>query len=521
MVRRFFFFGTNYNVMYLILGDSNHRLVYETFGEQLSEAAESEVVFEQCTNNESLRIALEQVRDPKPIVTYIGANLNEIAAKVGKGKPREDVIKAVTSELNDNVNRVATEIANTSRLYLIANPFLRQDPKWIEDKLILISYYTTQHINAYSPSNVANVSEPQITADDLGSDKVHLNDKGKKKVAEKIIIDFKIAKDEVRKFRECGMEWDDVERLSQKTPRTNNKKRARSNREEEKATEPTATKRVRNEDEDDSVKGMLKTFMDEIREDRMLSQGKMKAIESELALFKESEIKTQQQLEELKQGISNDNFFSATIREDLDSTENENLRNTVIVKKLKVDGPMPKERIDLQKMAQQEGRKMVKEILGNDSSVAYIAMLYSGKEGIRVNEGFLPPFKIVFKTKQEGIEFKEKAVRKSKEGGNRLAKTYFSTQQTPATRVRTILMWSIADKLKDPAKGIEAWVTQNMNKPALQVKGEERFQRGYTFVNAMQKYGNKIDVKSKEEALKVAKRFFQGQVEKVFIVIKD
>ena len=337
--------------MYLILGDSNYRLVYEAFGEQLGAAAECEVVFEQCTTNESLRIALEQVREPKPVVTYIGANLNEITAKVGKGKPREDVIKTVTSDLNDNVNRVATEIANTSRLYLIANPFLRQDPKWIEDKLMLISYYTTQHINTYSPSNVANVSEPQLTADDLGSDKIHLNEKGKKKVAEKIMADFQIAKDEVRKFRECGMEWDDVERLSQKTPRTNNKKRNRSNREEEKTSEATATKRVRNEDEeDDSVKGMLKNFMDEIREDRMLSQGKMKAIETELAMFKEAEIKTQQQLEELKQGINNDNFFSATIREDLDSTENENLRNTVIIKKLKVEGQLPKERIDLQRM---------------------------------------------------------------------------------------------------------------------------------------------------------------------------
>ena len=508
--------------MYLILGDSNYRLVYEAFGEQLGAAAECEVVFEQCTTNESLRIALEQVREPKPVVTYIGANLNEITAKVGKGKPREDVIKTVTSDLNDNVNRVATEIANTSRLYLIANPFLRQDPKWIEDKLMLISYYTTQHINTYSPSNVANVSEPQLTADDLGSDKIHLNEKGKKKVAEKIMADFQIAKDEVRKFRECGMEWDDVERLSQKTPRTNNKKRNRSNREEEKTSEATATKRVRNEDEeDDSVKGMLKNFMDEIREDRMLSQGKMKAIETELAMFKEAEIKTQQQLEELKQGINNDNFFSATIREDLDSTENETLRNTVIIKKLKVEGQLPKERIDLQRMSQQEGRKMVKEILGNDNAVAYIAMLYSGKEGIRVNEGFLPPFKIVFKTKQDGVEFKEKAVRKSKEGGNKLSKAYFSTQQTPATRVRTILMWSIADKIKDPAKGIEAWVTQNLNKPALQVKGEERFQRGYTFVNAMQKYGNRIDTKAKEEATKVARRFFQGQIEKVFIVIKD
>ena len=37
----------------------------------------------------------------------------------------------------------------------------------------------------------------------------------------------------------------------------------------------------------------------------------------------------------------------------------------------------------------------------------------------------------------------------------------------------------------------------------------------------MMKYGSRIDGKSKEEATKVAKRFFPGQVEKIFIVIKD
>ena len=82
-------------------------------------------------------------------------------------------------------------------------------------------------------------------------------------------------------------------------------------------------------------------------------------------------------------------------------------------------------------------------------------------------------------------------------------------------------MWAIVDKLKDKSKGIEAWVTQNLNKPMLQVKGEERFQRGYTFVSAMLKYKDKIEEKPKEEAAKIARRFYPGQVEKVFIVIKD
>ena len=82
-------------------------------------------------------------------------------------------------------------------------------------------------------------------------------------------------------------------------------------------------------------------------------------------------------------------------------------------------------------------------------------------------------------------------------------------------------MWGAADKIKNPAKGIDAWVSQNFNKPMLQVKGEEKFQRGYTYVNAMVKYGDKIEAKTKEDALKIARRAFPGQVEKIFYILKD
>jgi hypothetical protein len=52
-------------------------------------------------------------------------------------------------------------------------------------------------------------------------------------------------------------------------------------------------------------------------------------------------------------------------------------------------------------------------------------------------------------------------------------------------------------------------------------QGEEKFQRSYTYVGAVQRYRDKITDKTKEEALKLAKKFFQGQVEKIFIVLKE
>ncbi len=81
-------------------------------------------------------------------------------------------------------------------------------------------------------------------------------------------------------------------------------------------------------------------------------------------------------------------------------------------------------------------------------------------------------------------------------------------------------MWALADKIKDSKKGIDCWVNQSLNKPTMQVKGDKT-QRTYSFAAAMQKYGDKLEDKPKEEALKLAKKFFPGQVEKIFIVIKE
>jgi len=179
------------------------------------------------------------------------------------------------------------------------------------------------------------------------------------------------------------------------------------------------------------------------------------------------------------------------------------------------------ERIDLQKAVQQAGRKMASDLDIDTASIVYIALLYNGKEGIRVGEGQFPPFKIIFRTKEQGIEFKEKAVQASKDPKHPMSGAYFTTQQTPGTRIRTNIMWNMVEKIKKPEKGIDAWVNQNISKPTLQVKGEDKFQKSYSFVNAIQKYGTLVDDKTKENALKLAKRFYPNQVSKIFLIIKE
>ncbi len=45
--------------------------------------------------------------------------------------------------------------------------------------------------------------------------------------------------------------------------------------------------------------------------------------------------------------------------------------------------------------------------------------------------------------------------------------------------------------------------------------------RTYCYLEAVTTFGEKIDTKILDEANKLANRFFYGQVEKIFIILKD
>jgi hypothetical protein len=507
--------------MFLLIGDSNLRQTFLAYKDRLLTEVGLEIDFEQATSNEAIKICLEKEREVTPDLFYISSILNEISKNTGKGKPTEGIIKTVTEDQNVVINSFAGKVENTNRLYLQCYPMLRQDPKWMEEKLLQIKFYMKEQHTMYSPVNVILVGEPIIEATDLQSDKTHLNESGQAKFFEKIKADLLEGKKEIDRFKEFGTDWatqDLSQKLSQKTPKTA-KKRMRTEEMEIEDDTPVNTPKKKKEDE--TIMGMLRSFMEEIKEDRKQTKKKTEEIVESIDKLKESEIEIWQEVKSLKGKSKEDKIFTATLREDLDAVENENMRNIVIVKKMKTKERTTTDKSEMSSLVQKEARKLVTDILGDESSIAFITLLFMGKDGLKVKEGQLPPFKIVFKTKEKGIEFKEKAVAKSKNIMDPLNKTYITNQQCLATRIRSNLMWGCADKVKNEKKGIDSWVNQGLNKPTLQVKGEERTQRSYTFVGAMEKYEDKLDDKTKDEATKLAKRFFEGQIEKIFIVIKD
>jgi len=194
------------------------------------------------------------------------------------------------------------------------------------------------------------------------------------------------------------------------------------------------------------------------------------------------------------------------------------------VKKLVIKDKIPADKKDLPKFIQDQGRSLVKLVLGDEAEkeVKFVSTLYVKEPRPTPEPGapnFIPPFKLVFKTKEVGIKFRDLAVKLSKEGKEGFEKTYFTHQQNAATRIRSSLMWGVVGGLKK--KGKEAWVNQNINKPNIQIKEGGKIVKTLTFIQSMKEYSKSINAKVLSDVSKSAAWNFSGQLERYFIVLKD
>ncbi len=506
--------------MILLLGDSNFRNMMEEHGESLSAAVGEEIKFFMATSNESIKLHLEG-RTDEPKMVVIGTPLNEIVQKYNdnKKKGRAETIREVLEEQNKLVRLAAA--ANTGVLFVLVPPFHRADPQWIVERISLGTFYVKDFIGDDGPWNLAVANPIKILDADLGDDKVHLNKDGKEKLRKSLQTDILMCKANLGE--EQHIDWaSQISNSDAPTPGTL-KKRPRnadvemSDGDDEEEDTPT-TKKARF----DTVLDRLDILVKEMREDRTVTRNEIQMVSQRVEEESKKVEEVKSTVENLQKAIHNDIDFTAQVREDIDGLENENLKNTVIVRKLPGEN-VPKEKKALKAFIQSKARELVKEILDEEASkaVKYAAPLYSYIDHTKKDnkEGLVPPFKVGFAYKDVACRFKEAAVKKSKEEGSTYKQTYFTFYQSFGTKIRSILMWGACDSIKTTEK--EAWVNMGAAKPTLQIKEGGRIIKTLTFVQAMNEYKGKIPTKALEEAAKLAKKHFPGKIEKTFIVIKD
>lgn len=518
--------------MILLTGDSNYRDVYTKFKKRMEEELGESVVYKQYTTNESLKLVLAgEPSKERPKVFLIGAGLNEVASKSKKkGKGHDELVRTVSNEQNTVVLKQAEK--DNSSLFGMTPPFLRKDPAWIGEKFKLMFFYMREFSNKFNSGNMYVGTPIEILEADLKEDKVHLNDSGLEKLASQLISDAKTALKDVAILRNQGEAESDVELASSqlsdwsKTPETTRK---RTRLEEDESPEANSGKRAKQTSSDESnsnseLIATLTQFMQQMRDDRKADSDILKKVEISQNNIVEKQKETDEKVTKLTDIVTTDNEIFASMKEDVDASENEMMRNTVIVKKLATKDKIPSDKKDLSKFVQEKGRGLVKQILGDEAEkeVKFVSTLFIKETRGEPEPGeptYLPPFKLVFKTKEAGIRFREQVVKMSKEGKEGLEKTYFTHQQNAATRVRSSLMWGVVMGLKK--KGKDAWVNQNLNKPNIQIKEGGKIVKTLTFLQAMKDHSNMISAKTLSDVKKTAMWNFAGQLERYFVVLKD
>jgi hypothetical protein len=510
----------------LFAGDSNFRDLFTYHRDQIESELGEKVRFEMVTSVASLSALITSLDKP-PDVFIAGSPTNEIALKSRNNtRAREGIIETVVTEFYNLMSDYS--IKNEGTFFVICQPFLRLDPPWLDNKMDFYKEFLKTSLNNGTHSNVHLGSVVDLEADDLKPDRVHLNKEGLKKLSKVILYDLKIAKKEYLVMRNgpadtegeqgTDMDVEDIP-LSQSGRKLRNTPARKKRPIEESDDEVRSRKKKTKDGKIDSVLDKLDLLVSRLDQDREATRDRFDRVESKL----EETVLSQEVLKkEIKDLKSSDNTFSAALREDLDAVENNNSRDTVVVKKMAHTGQIPTERKELSTLILNIGKDLVKTHMGSDAMVKFISPLYYKNERRPPTQGSrveLPPFKITFKHLVDAINFKEKAIAASKLPGDKLHKAYIANIQNVGTRVRSTLMWSIADQLKKEKK--DSWVTQGSNKPALIVKVTGNLTKTFGFIEAMINYGDKIDNKAKEEATKLASRFFYGQLEKVFIVLKD
>ena len=508
--------------MILILGDSNYRNTMEVYGESLSRAVDDLVNFEFFSSVESLRLLLTS-REVNPSIIVAGSPLNEIASRITKNtkKGKDETVRTVIEELVKTM--VVSANDNPECLHLIMPPFTRQEPRWMEDKVNLALFYTKEGVRKANVANLAVGSMININPDDLVDDRIHLNDMGKEKlhgILESDINKCKLSSHNMDEGNNFSQDWASQMNNEQEPPTPLSIRKRRMDPESEDSdSEQEPRKKAKT---DQAVMNKLEMILAKLGEHKDETKSNFLRMEQKLEGNKTELTTTTKRVDKIEKRMDKDDLLTAEMREDIDGLENENLKSVVIVRKLATTEAVPTDKKGLSIFIQRIARDIVREIVGEEAvtGVKYVTTLYSFIDPTKKDnqKGLVPPFKIGFRTKDAGVNFRESAVKKAKEGGSRFSSTYFTHCQSSATRIRVMLLWGITDSIKSDTR--EVWVNQNANKPTLQIKESGKV-KTLTFAKAMIDYKDKISKKTLEEATKVAKRYFTGQIKKTFIVISD
>ena len=517
----------------IIMGDSNLRNAYvkEIFEAKIK----NETTFIQTNTKEALIIAIEKHIKTNNAMIFYCSWMNEITQKA-KSKDDDNKDKEIAKVIDDIVeNLYRTAFEKPDWRITVMKPIRRKMPVSIETRYAKISetiqesFYKNQ-----PPNNLKLTGAPQIEDKQFVTDGVHLNREGYL-VLQSHIIEEIIKAIQENEIMEAGMDLD-FPLNAQKNTQIN---RTASNLPKGTQISVSQTpirssarqKRIREQDDSgDETEAEMDSAAKKNRqkEDRMSDiLARMEALlEGANVKYEENTVRIEANTTLIEgnqqatiRALDDINLTIAKIKEDSDVHDNERSRDTVIIKKLVNETNVPTKTQDLTDFVKEFTKEMIRNCCPVIPDIKYVGLAYP-IELVRMAKApkDIPPIKIHFKNKEDALDFKAKAIEQSKKPNGKYSGAYLVHPQNPAMRIRVMIMWQIAEAIKE-AK-FEAWVAQSSTKPMLMIK-KGQYPKSYGFVQAIQEHQNFLPKCDFTEANKLANRFFKGEAQRLFVVLND
>jgi len=506
----------------MFIGDSNLRNTYNAHKRLIGESI-GDNIFEQAMTNESIKMLLSGCNIEQIGKVVIGTILNEVAwrCRSAAEKDRDEVLLKTVKDQVEVVSEFST--ANPSVSIVILCPLPRGDPEWMDTKVPEVTQKLKEEFGKLGNDKITFAQPTMLELSDIAKDKVHLTPSGMKKYLESII--GKIDADTEEEMEQDSLDW----AASTSTPGKRNLRSStkRGREEYREAEDPLKTiKRPRA-----TGKTELSRIFDEIRELSKKMQKSNENIENygkKLDVNIVSTTNNTKSISDLgkkvdKQEKRMDKMDTAIaqLEERADEAINENLKDVIIVRRLKHKDPIPKTKAEINTMLKVIADKMVVDMGGAADSIKFVAMAYGELDQAKQarRHGTVPAFIIGFKQKQDAISFREAGAKKAKIEGGDYHKVVFAYRHCLGSRIRTMILWKIVNKLKEEGK--ETWVNVNMTRPKLQIKNGEKYPLEFDFVQAITKFRGKLIDPDLKEANDIARRHYKGRCQQVFLVLKD
>jgi len=478
----------------LMVGDSNLCSHIFKSNESATRFLNNDVTLFKPSVITTYKDIMEDLEGPKDLV-IIGHLLNQVSDLENRwkggslDKEKENEIQGTVVKMAEIINKAAEKHNKTK--FAVIPPLLRTYPDWLFNSLSDIKRAYLASI----ASNIIILPEPKIDENDLVADGVHLKPMAQQRMRN-YVLDF------VKSFSSETIEVTIEEELRDNDTNRAERKRKRVDEEE----------RDGDSGEDLSGEEVARALLREIKKLRCEIKDRKSECETNNDLINE-------RIDVACTRINAGLIATARVKEEVDGLKNYSTRCMVVLRKVKmpVGFMLPREMpVRAKKVRELLTEQINKLPILKDEKVTTTSIFLFKVGG---STTVFQDLRLTFGSHEEALEAKFRILKARENKLGIWNECDVSNDAVKATRVRVVLLLAMARELR--REGQDVKVNRYIESPNLVIKRDGKITKNLTFVDSILEFGEKLSPEDIAKARRVAGQSFKGQLEQVFLVIKE